>query len=235
MFSQVADACADVGATLIGGHTEITYDLSRPIAIGVMLGEVEKARVVHTGGALPGDSLILARGVPIEGTAIIARERGQELRSRGIAADVIERAANYLHDPGISVVRAALLAAQTVPVHAMHDPTEGGLLTGIWEMAEASGVGVEVNLDEVPVLPEGGLLCHLYGLDPLGTIASGALLIACAEEDAPRLVGVLEAEGIPARIIGRVTSLEKGHTVIRGGQRSPLEPPPVDEIVKIFA
>lgn len=235
MFAQVADACASVGATLIGGHTEITYDLPRPIAIGVMLGEVERDRVVHTGGARPGDSLILARGVPIEGTAIIARERGKDLRRRGVAVDVIERAAGYLHDPGISVVRAALLAADTVPVHAMHDPTEGGLLTGIWEMAVASGVGVEVNLDAVPVLPEGKLLCDLYDLDPLGTIASGALLIACEAEDAPRLVRVLEGRHIPARIIGRVTPPEEGRTVVRGGQRFPLEPPPVDEIVKIFA
>ncbi len=234
MFAQVAEACAEVGATLIGGHTEITYDLTRPLAIGVMLGEVEQARVIHTGGAQPGDSLVLARGVPIEGTAIIARERKEELLARGISNDLIERAANYLHEPGISVVRAALLAADTVPVHAMHDPTEGGLLTGIWEMAEASGVGVMVNLDEVPILPEGKLLCSLYGLDPLGTIASGALLIACAEgEDLP-LVRALEREGIPARVIGRVLPREEGRTVVRKGRSYPLQPPSVDEIVKVF-
>ena len=234
MFAQVAEACAEVGATLIGGHTEITYDLTRPLAIGVMLGEVEQARVIHTGGAQPGDSLVLARGVPIEGTAIIARERKEELLARGISNDLIERAANYLHEPGISVVRAALLAADTVPVHAMHDPTEGGLLTGIWEMAEASGVGVMVNLDEVPILPEGKLLCSLYGLDPLGTIASGALLIACAEGEAPHLVRTLEQEGIPARVIGRVLPHEEGRTVVRKGRSYPLQPPSVDEIVKVF-
>lgn len=235
LFAQVANACASIGAVLIGGHTEITYDLPRPIAIGVMLGEVERERLVHTGGARPGDRLILARGVPIEGGAIIARERADDLRARGIAAELIERAANYLHDPGISVVRAARLAAETVPVHAMHDPTEGGLLTGVWEMAEAAGVGVHVDLDAVPLLPEGEMLCRLFGLDPLGTIASGALLIACAEEDASTLVAAMEREGIPARPIGRVLPPEEGRHVVRHGREAPLIPPAVDEIVKVFA
>ena len=234
LFQQVAEACDAVGATLVGGHTEVTYDLSRPLAIGVMLGEVAESRVVPTGGARPGDALILARGVPIEGTAIIARERGEELRARGIDPDLVARAANYLHDPGISVVRAALLAADIAPVHAMHDPTEGGLLTGIWEMAEASGVGVSVDLEAVPLLPEGDYLCRIYGLDPLGTIASGALLIACAWDEAGKITSALESEGIPARVIGRFLSREEGCTVRRDGMEMPLVPPAVDEIVKIF-
>lgn len=234
LFGQVADACESLGATLVGGHTEITYDLPRPLAIGVMLGEVEEAHLVHTGGARPGDALILARGVPIEGTAIIARERGEDLRARGIDPDLIARAANYLHDPGISVVRAALLAASRAPIHAMHDPTEGGLLTGIWEMAEASNLGVYVDLDAIPLLPEGAYLCRLYGLDPLGTIASGALLIACAWEDAGEVTSALEGEGIPARVIGRFEPAHKGRYVRRDGATHPLVPPAVDEIVKIF-
>ena len=235
MFRQVADACAEVGATLVGGHTEITYDITRPLAAGVMLGEVRRDGLIRTSNAQPGDALVLARGVPIEGTAIIAREKRQELLARGVAPELIERAAGFLHDPGISVVRAALLAAETVPVHAMHDPTEGGLLTGIWEMAEASGVGVWVDLDAVPVISEGRVLCNLFGLDPMGTIASGALLIACAQEDAPLLVDAMQSVHIPAQIIGRVTPAEAGRIVQRNGQEMPLTPPPVDEIVKIFS
>jgi len=233
-FQQVAHACNEVGASLVGGHTEITYDLSRPLAIGVMLGEVERERLVRTGGAQVGDALVLARGVPIEGAAIIARERGQDLLARGVPRDIIERAATFLHDPGISVVRAAHVAASTVAVHAMHDPTEGGLLTGVWELAEASHVGVWLDADAVPVLPEGQLLCNILGLDPLGTIASGALLITCAPADAQPLQRALAAEGIPAAVIGRMTSLEEGRMIRRDGQTKPLVPPPVDEIVKVF-
>ena len=234
LFRQVADACNEVGASLIGGHTEITYDLSRPLAVGVMMGEVDRGTLVRTGGAQVGDALILARGVPIEGAAIIARERGQELIARGVPEDVVQRAAAFLHDPGISVVKAALVAVATVPVHAMHDPTEGGLLTGVWELAEASGVGVWLDVDAVPVLPEGRLLCNVLGLDPLGTIASGALLVACAPEDAQALIEALEEEGIPASVIGRMTSLEEGRVVHSRGKISPLVPPAVDEIVKVF-
>ncbi len=234
MFDQVAQACEEVGAHLVGGHTEVTYGLERPLAIGVMIGEVERERLVRTGDARPGDALILARGVPIEGTALIARERGEELQRRGVDPAIIERAARYLHEPGISVVRAALLAASTAPIHAMHDPTEGGLLTGIWELAEASDVGVWVDADAVVVLPEGRILCDMYGLDPLGTIASGALLIACPPEMAPHVVARLEEEDIPAARIGHILPREEGRWIRRGGVRMPLEPPAVDEIVKIF-
>ncbi len=234
MFAQVAHACEEVGAVLVGGHTEVSYGLPRPLAIGVMLGEVSSQGLVRTGGAQPGDALILARGVPIEGTAIIARERRDDLLARGIPETLVQRAADFLHDPGISVVKAALLAVETATVHAMHDPTEGGLITGLWEMAEASGVGLWVDLDAVPVLEEGRVLCDLFGLDPLATIASGALLIAVAQEHGPRLVSALADAGIPARVIGRVTSLEEGRVAVREGQRIPLRPQSVDEIVKIF-
>ncbi len=234
LFGQVAGACEEVGAALVGGHTEITYDLGRPLAIGVMMGEVSRQRLVRTGGARPGDTLILARGVPIEGTALIARERKADLLARGVPAETLERAASFLHDPGISVVQAALLAVETAAVHAMHDPTEGGLLTGVWELAEASGVGVWLNADAVPVLPEGRLLCEVLGLDPLGTIASGALLIACAPEDAAPLMARLDAADIPAAAIGRITAPEEGRILQRGHTSSPLIPPPVDEIVKVF-
>ena len=234
IFQQMAQACKEVGATLVGGHTEVSYDLSRPLAIGVMLGEVSPEGLISSAGAQPGDALILARGVPIEGTAIIARERREDLLRLGVEEALLDRAAAYLHDPGISVVRTAMLARDTAQVHAMHDPTEGGLLMGIWELAEAAGVGVEVDLDTVPVVPEGRFLCEVYGLDPMGTIASGALLIACEPADAPTLIATLEEHGIPARIIGHITPPEEGRWVYREGQQRPLAPPEVDEIVKIF-
>ncbi|NPA91085.1 MAG: hydrogenase expression/formation protein [Chloroflexi bacterium] len=235
MFAQVADACREVGAHLVGGHTEVTYGLDRPLAVGVMLGEVAREKLIRTGNAQPGDVLILARGVPIEGTALIARERREDLLRRGISPRLIERAANFLHDPGISVVRAALLAAATADIHAMHDPTEGGLLTGVWELAEASGVGMWVDGDAVPVLPEGRVLCDVYGLDPLGTIASGALLLTCAESEATPVVDALGDADIPAQVIGRVLPRTEGLWIRRGGKAQPLSPPPVDEIVKIWS
>jgi hydrogenase expression/formation protein HypE len=205
IFDQLLAACATLSVTLVGGHTEVTYSLPRPIAVGAMLGEVAKDKVVRTSGARPGDSIVLTKGIAIEGTAILARDAQSQLSQAGVGADVIERARGFLFSPGISVVRDAAIACQSVEVHSMHDPTEGGLATALLEMAVASGVGMTVDAERIPVLPECRALCQALVLDPLGLIASGALLATVAPQDAPRLISALEAEGIAAYEIGEVT------------------------------
>ena len=187
VFEQITNACDDLGITLVGGHTEITLDLPRPIAVGALLGEVNKDRVVFTSGAKPGDSIVLTKGIALEGTSILAREAGEALEEAGVAASVIERSRNLLFDPGISVVKDACIVLEAGGVHAMHDPTEGGLATGLMEMASAAEVGLTVDLERVPVLPETAAVCEALGLEPMGLIASGALLAAVAPEDAPKL------------------------------------------------
>ena len=167
--------------SLAGGHTEITVDLNRPIVCGTMLGEVAPDRLITTAGARPGDAMLLVKPVPIEGTALIALERAEVLRQRGYGPEFIRARQGFLHEPGISVVAPALLAAETAEVHAMHDPTEGGVMTGLagdgaWRRGRAA-----VDLDAIPMLPRGAALCREFGLDPLGTIASGAILMAVAE------------------------------------------------------
>ncbi|MEM1544774.1 MAG: AIR synthase related protein, partial [Candidatus Bathyarchaeia archaeon] len=136
IFAQMKDACNLLNVALIGGHTEITPELPRPIVIGTMLGEVDKDKLVTSSGAQVGDVILVTKGVPIEGTAIIAREKEDELKKRGIPSETVERAKMFLFDPGISVVRDALIACSVANVHAMHDPTEGGLARGLWELAE---------------------------------------------------------------------------------------------------
>ena len=210
IFDQLLEACAALDITLIGGHTEITYDLKRPIAVGAMLGEVAKDRVVLTSGARPGDSIILTKGIAIEGTALLAREAGKQLQEAGVSLDVIERAKGFLFSPGISVSKEAAIACDTVNVHSMHDPTEGGLATGLLEMATGAGVGMIVNAERIPVLPECKAFCDALGLDPFGLIGSGALLATVAQEDAPRLIDALAQEGISAHEIGRITAAEDG-------------------------
>jgi hydrogenase maturation factor len=171
LFAEITEACAAIDVALVGGHTEVTAGLARPLVIGAMLGEVAKDRLVTTGGARPGDTLLLTKGVPLEGAALIARERGEEAARRGVPTDVIDRARALLRRPGISVVPDARAATDAARVHAMHDPTEGGLATACWEMAEAAEAGVRVERERVPLLPEGARLCAAFGLDPLGTIA----------------------------------------------------------------
>jgi hydrogenase maturation factor len=235
IFTQIHDACEALGVSLAGGHTEITLNLDRPIVSGTMLGEVTPERLITTAGAQVGDAVLLVKPVPIEGTALIALERAGALRERGYSPAFIERAQGFLHEPGISVVAPARLAAATAEVHAMHDPTEGGVMTGLLEIARAAGTGLAVDLDAIPILMEAATLCREFGLDPLGTIASGSILLAAPEEAAPKLVATLGAAGYPTARIGRVTRPEDGLVAMRAGERVPWPIYAVDEITKLFA
>jgi hydrogenase expression/formation protein HypE len=232
LFGQLGAACRELGVSLVGGHTEVTHGLDRPIVVGTMLGEVAKDRLVTTGGARPGDALLLTKGIPVEGTSIIARARGAELAARGYAEPLLARARGYL--TRLSVVPEALLAAELVRVHAMHDPTEGGLATALWELADAAGVGLTVEAERIPVLPEGRALCAEYGLDPLGTIASGALLLAVAPADAGVVLHACARESIDCAFIGRVVAREAGVMLASGGRARELPVFARDEITRLF-
>ncbi|MBN1317742.1 MAG: AIR synthase family protein [Anaerolineales bacterium] len=235
IFEQMGSACQQVGAQLVGGHTEITYGIDRPLVIGTMLGQVPQGRVITTAGARPGDVLILTKGIAVEGTAIISREKRQELAGH-FDSDYITRCAAFLHNPGISVVRDAGVAINAAPdaIHAMHDPTEGGVATSLYELAGASGHGLELDGDSLPVYPETVNVCRLFGLDPLGLIASGSLLISADPEAAGMIVGALESEGIDAAVIGRVLSSDKGVWINRKNSRQPLPTFARDEIARLF-
>ncbi len=231
LLGQIDAACSALGISLVGGHTEITYGIDRPIIAGTMLGLVEKAGLVRSSGAQPGDALIVTKGVPIEATAILAREQAGELADR-FSPEFLQRCANYLHDPGISVVRDAAIATRAGRVHAMHDPTEGGLATGLWEMAEAASRRLVVDASPA-ILPDGRALCEAAGLDALGAIASGALLIAVHPDDAAAVVAALEAEGIAAWHTGHV---EEGPAEVIDASGAPrrLPRPARDEIARLF-
>ena len=232
IFDQIVGACAELGLGLVGGHTEITHGINRPIVVGCMLGEVVPGRLVRPDGARPGDVLLVTKGIAVEGTAIIAREKNSGLA--GLDRLFLERCRGFLHDPGISVVRDAAVATAAGEVHAMHDPTEGGLATGLWELAEAAGVGLEVDEAAIPVLPETRTLCARLGLDPLGLIASGALLLAVAPDDAAVILAALSKAGIAAACIGRVVERERGIVLRSATGKRPLPRFERDEIARLF-
>lgn len=232
IFAQLHAAGDEIGVSVVGGHTEITHGLDRPIAVGAMFGEVAPERLVRSDGARPGDALILTKGICVEGTALLAREAADRLRGK-VAAAVVKRATQFLHDPGISVVRDAALVTANGEVHAMHDPTEGGVATGIYEMTEAAGVGAVLDAAALPFYPETRLLCDALGLDPLGLIASGSLLAAVAADSAPRVVQALNAAGISAAVIGALRETP-GVTVRDGRDEYPLPRFARDEIARLF-
>ena len=178
--------------------------------------------------------LLLTKGVPLEGAAIIAREKEAELLRRGLPPSLLERAKNFLHRPGISVVPEAMLASEVAPVHSMHDPTEGGVATALTELAEASQVGLRVERERIPVLPEGERLCRELGLDPLGTIASGSLLLALAPADAALVLHACAREGIDCAFVGQVVPESEGVMLVEHGHTRPMPAFPQDEIAKLF-
>jgi hydrogenase expression/formation protein HypE len=233
IFSQASQACRALGITLCGGHTEITYGLSRPLAVGLMLGEVEKADLVQTAGAQPGDDVILTKGIAVEGTAVLAREMAEQLTAL-VGAEQVARGRRFLQEPGISVVRDAQIVCRVGHPHAMHDPTEGGLATGLWELAWASGTSIVIDLDRVAVLPETALFCQALHLDPLGVVASGALLVAAAPEESTPMIEALAAAGIGAAIIGQVAEGPPQVQVRSTGGLAPLPCFAQDEVGRLF-
>ncbi len=234
IFAQIAEACAALDVTLCGGHTEITYGLDRPIVVGQMLGEVAPDACLSTSGARPGDALILTKGIAVEGTAIIANEKRAELAGTMDAAE-LDRCAAMLHDPGIGVVPDAECAIAAGGVHALHDPTEGGVATSLWELARAAGVGVRVEESALPVLEPCRALCRHFGLDPLGLIASGALLISAAPGSADGILAALDGIGVAAARIGEVVPQCEGCTLRDAtGLDRPLPHFPRDEIARLF-
>ncbi len=232
IFDDILDSCRELGVTLCGGHTEITAGLDRPILVGQMLGEVRKEKLVTPNRIVPGDIILLTEGISIEGTAILALERGETLSDR-IEPGLLDRAKGFLDDPGISVVRSALTACRAADVHGMHDPTEGGIATGLWELTRASRRGLCIDGDAVPVFPETRAFCEVLGLDPWGLIASGALLIVVDPKDVGKVESALSDEGIPCVSIGEVVSAGGGLTVHRGRETFPLEPFERDELTRI--
>lgn len=235
LFEEIMAACAEVDVTLVGGHTEVTAGLERPIVVGTMLGEVAKDKLVTTGGARVGDAVVLTKGVPLEGAALIAREKEAELRAQGIRPAVIARAKGFLRQPGLSVLPEAEIACELATVHAMHDPTEGGVATALHELAIAAGVGLRIDRSRITVVPEGAELCRVFGLDPLGTIASGSLLMTLSPADAGVVIHALAREGIDSHYIGQVVPREQGLLLVDGSYQEPLPIFEQDEITKLFA
>lgn len=207
---EVRNTCDEIGAVIIGGHTEITTGLNRPILIGSMVGEVAKNKLVLPSGAHNGDRVLLTKGVPIEGSAVLAREFPERLNDV-LTESELNEAKNYLYNPGISVLKDAQTATAAGEVHAMHDPTEGGLQAALWELAIASDCQIYVNPESVPVSQISNKICQAFGINPMALIASGSLLLTAAPEEAHKIQEALEDENITCSDIGRI---EGGETAV---------------------
>ncbi|MGQ0548171.1 MAG: AIR synthase family protein [Armatimonadota bacterium] len=226
IIREAADAARDVGVEIVGGHTEVTPGIDRSLVIAAAVGRAARNRYVSADGGRPGQALVLTKGAGIEGTAILATDLADRL-SATIDAQTLSRARAFIER--ISVVPDGRIGARCGAA-AMHDVTEGGVVTGVWELAEASRCGVRLDANAVLVEPETRAICAALGADPLALISSGAMLIAIP--DAASLQKELATAGIPSAVVGVLTDGER--TIVRDGRTDALIPPERDELWRLL-
>jgi hydrogenase expression/formation protein HypE len=226
--TQMNDAAQELGMAIVGGHCEATPKLTHPIVVGCAIGVTEKGQYVTAAGAKAGDKLILTKSAGIEGTAILASDREAELKATlGVA--MLKDAKNFYGQ--ISVVKDALTACRSGGVHAMHDPTEGGVAGGIHEMSDAAGLGARVFEEKIAVKPETAQICSYFKIDPLQLIGSGALLVAADPEKASEIIANLRQEKIQAAVIGEfLADASQRLLVLKNGKTQVLPRPKSDHL-----
>jgi hydrogenase maturation factor len=230
---QMNEAARNLGIAIIGGHCETTVGLRNPIVIGCMMGITQKGKYVTAGGAKARDKLLLTKSAGIEGTAILATDKEDFLRE-SLSAKTL-RTAKELYKQ-MSIVKEATTAFKTGKVHAMHDPTEGGVAGAIHEMADASNLGFHIYEKRIWVKPETQKICKLFNIDPLRLIASGSLLIAVKPESTEQIKKALAKEGIPSESIGEFTSSPDDRKITRRSNRTQnLERPKTDDLWQALA
>ena len=227
IFDGMKRALDDTGATLVGGHTEVTEAVSAPVVVGQMLGVIEDGSYIATGDTRLGDHIVQVGPAPVEGGAVLADEVPD---IPGLDPGVIEDARAGRRDPGLSVVEPALAAA-SLGAHALHDPTEGGLAAGLHEMAGAAGVALRIDVASIMWFQPALEVCRALEADPWSTLASGALLASFAADDADRALDAFSAQGYEAAIVGRA---EPGAGVV-SLEGKPIELPARDEVARVLS
>jgi hydrogenase expression/formation protein HypE len=232
ILADLRRAAEPVGITLCGGHTEITDAVKRPVIAGTLAGTVARKDLAEKRRMRPGDRVLLTKGVAVEGTAIIAREFSRRLMAAGISAAELDICRRFLDQ--ISVLPEARIACGTPEVRALHDVTEGGVATAIQELAAAGGHNLMIELDKIPVLPESRRICEIVGIDPMGLIGSGSLLICCGPTAVDALIRRLAAAGIASTVVGEVGSPGCEIQALTNGGPAQWPQFDVDEIARLF-
>jgi hydrogenase expression/formation protein HypE len=220
-------AAKELGMAIVGGHCESTPGLKNPIVVGCAMGFTEKGNYVTAAGAKAGDCIILTKTAGIEGTAILASDRKDELKT--MSSSALKKAQEFFNK--ISVTKEALTAYHSGGVHAMHDPTEGGVAGGLHEMADASNLGFRISEVKIPIAKETLQVCDAFDIDPLYLIASGSLLISADKNLTKKILRSLKDKEIPATVIGEFSpSLEERIMTRKDGTEEKLARPVSDHL-----
>lgn len=226
MMAQVEAACEKANVQVMGGHTEVTSVVNQPVISVCGVGKVKDGCLISTAGAKPGMDIVVTKWIGIEGTSIIAKEKEEQLLTRFSAPFIAKAKALDVYISVLSEAAVAVLSG----VSAMHDVTEGGIFGALWEMAEASGVGLEIDIKSIPIRQETVEICEFFDLNPYQLISSGCMLMAAA--DGNHLVRELKKAGIPATVIGKATE-GNDRVLLNGEEKRFLEPPKTDELYRV--
>lgn len=227
IMMEIEEACNELSIEVMGGHTEVSDVVKRPVITVTGVGKVKKDKLISTGGLRPGDELVMTKWAGIEGTSIIAAEK-EDILKKTLPKELIDEAVSY--KKLLSVVPEARIAAECGAT-AMHDVTEGGIFGALWEIGAASGVGIIADLRKIPIKQETIEICEVFDINPYMLISSGSMLIGCPQGNL--LVEKLMQNGINAVVIGRATE-GNDRIVVNGDETRYLGPAGSDELYKIY-
>ena len=231
IMRQIDEAAKKLDVAIVGGHTEFISSIDHPI-ICCLVAAVTSGRLVSASEARPEDRIVLTKGAAIEATSILASDLSKEVEA-AFGKQFLVKARSFIKE--VCVVPEALEAINIEGVSAMHDPTEGGILTALHELAEASGTGLLVYRDRIFMSEETEKLCRHFNIDPLGALSSGALLITVNQESTEALLKSIRRLGVKAEVIGEIKERSFGRKMIlEDGKTVDLPLPERDELWKIF-
>ena len=226
LMKDMDRACTECGVDILSGHTEVTRSVKEPLVVVTAMGSVAKSKMIHSSGVRPGMDIVATKWVGLEGTAILAKEREEELRTR-YAKPFIDNAKVF--GQMMSIIPEAAVAAKS-GAGAMHDVSEGGIFGALWELAQSAGVGLEIDLKKIPIRQETVEICEFFDLNPYKIVSGGSLLIAT--EDGNGMVLELEKAGIPAVVIGKATD-GNDRVLLNEDERRFLETTQTDELYNL--
>lgn len=226
LMEEIENTCRQLDIEVLGGHTEVTGVVNQPVVTVTGIGKVKEGRLVSTSGLRPGDELVMTKWAGMEGAAILAVEQREKLLQT-LPEELLDTAADFIRE--LSVLPEARVASG-LGVHAMHDVTEGGIFGALWEMGEASGTGITVDLKKIPIRQEIIEISEVFGINPYQMMSSGSMLMGC--ENGNHMVEALKEAGIPAAVIGKATE-SNDRILVNGEEVRYLEPAGSDELYKV--
>ena len=226
LMKDMDAACQECGVDILSGHTEVTRAVKEPVVVVTAMGTVATEMLIHSSDVQSGMDIVATKWVGLEGTAILAKEREEELRTR-YAKPFIDNAKVF--GQMMSIVPEAAVAIKS-GASAMHDVSEGGIFGALWELAESAGVGLEIDLKKIPIRQETVEICEFFDLNPYKIVSGGCLLIATA--DGNGMILELEKAGIPATVIGKAID-SNDRVLLNEDERRFLETTQTDELYNL--